>query len=48
MRDVYERASLTPGHCITGPAIIEQMDATTIVPADFRAFADPERQSTSD
>lgn len=38
--DVYERSSLTPGHCIAGPAIIEQMDTTTIVPAGFSALAD--------
>jgi N-methylhydantoinase A len=25
---------------ITGPAIVEQMDTTTVVPPDFRARAD--------
>ncbi len=39
--DVYERSSLAPGHCIEGPAIIEQMDTTTVVPAGFSALADP-------
>jgi N-methylhydantoinase A len=39
--DVYERSSLAPGHCIAGPAIIEQMDTTTVVPAGFSALADP-------
>lgn len=28
---VYERARLGPGHAITGPAIIEQLDATTVL-----------------
>ena len=39
--DVYERSSLAPGHCIEGPAIIEQMDTTTVVPAGFSVLADP-------
>ena len=28
---VYEREKLSPGHGIEGPAVIEQMDATTLV-----------------
>lgn len=28
---IYDRASLSPGHSIVGPAIIEQMDTTTLV-----------------
>jgi len=28
---VYERASLRPGHAIAGPAVIDQLDATTVV-----------------
>lgn len=32
--DVYARAKLRAGHCFTGPAIIVQEDATTIVPPD--------------
>ncbi|MGO9360335.1 MAG: hydantoinase/oxoprolinase family protein [Xanthobacteraceae bacterium] len=39
--DIYERSSLVPGQCIAGPAIIEQMDTTTVVPAGFIALADP-------
>jgi N-methylhydantoinase A len=39
--DVYERSSLAPGHRLEGPAIIEQMDTTTVVPAGFSALADP-------
>jgi N-methylhydantoinase A len=37
---VYERADFAPGMAITGPAIVEQMDTTTVVPPDFRARAD--------
>jgi N-methylhydantoinase A len=39
--DIYERSSLAPGHCVAGPAIIEQMDTTTVVPAGFNALSDP-------
>jgi N-methylhydantoinase A len=39
--DVFERSSLASGNCIAGPAIIEQMDTTTVVPAGFIALADP-------
>jgi N-methylhydantoinase A len=28
---VYDREKLGPGHMIAGPAIVEQMDATTVV-----------------
>ncbi|KAF1053495.1 MAG: Acetophenone carboxylase gamma subunit [Stenotrophomonas maltophilia] len=28
---VYDRARLQPGHCLHGPAIVEQMDSTTLV-----------------
>jgi N-methylhydantoinase A len=28
---VYDRASLAPGHSLVGPAVIEQMDTTTLV-----------------
>jgi N-methylhydantoinase A len=30
---IYERASLPPGTRIEGPAIVHQVDATTLVPA---------------
>jgi N-methylhydantoinase A len=37
---VYERASLTPGMHLTGPAIVEQLDATTpLDPADTALVA---------
>ncbi len=38
--EVYARSSLTPGFWIVGPAIIEQMDTTTVVPAGFSAVSD--------
>jgi N-methylhydantoinase A len=28
---VYDRERLNPGNCISGPAIVEQMDATTVI-----------------
>lgn len=37
---VYRRSLLMPGHTLTGPAIIEQMDSTTIVPPGFSAHID--------
>lgn len=29
---IYERDSLRPGDCVDGPAIVEQYDATTVIP----------------
>ncbi len=37
---VYERALLLPGHEITGPALIAQEDATTVVPPGWRGRVD--------
>ncbi|NKC10805.1 MAG: hydantoinase/oxoprolinase family protein [Gammaproteobacteria bacterium] len=37
---VYERACLLPGHVIEGPAVIEQLDATTVVAPGARACVD--------
>jgi N-methylhydantoinase A len=37
---VYARVDLRPGDVLEGPAIIEQMDATTVVPPRFRATVD--------
>ncbi len=37
---VYERALLLPGHEITGPALIVQEDATTVVPPNWRGRVD--------
>jgi N-methylhydantoinase B/oxoprolinase/acetone carboxylase alpha subunit len=39
--DVYDRSGLAPGHRVMGPAVIEQMDTTTIVPPGFVAAVDP-------
>lgn len=37
---VYERSGLRPGDRLRGPAIVEQMDCTTVVPPDFRFVVD--------
>lgn len=37
---IYDRTSLEPGHKITGPAIVEQMDTTTVVPPGYHATVD--------
>ena len=37
---VYERDDFAPGMSLAGPAIVEQMDTTTVVPPDFDARAD--------
>jgi len=37
---VYDRAELRPGNVIPGPAIIEQMDATTVLLPGQRATVD--------
>jgi N-methylhydantoinase A len=38
--DVYQREALVPGHRIYGPAIIEQMDSTSIIPPGWEAVTD--------
>ena len=38
---IYERARLDAGDRISGPAIIEQMDSTTVLPAGTRLVVDP-------
>jgi N-methylhydantoinase A len=38
---VYDRAGLRPGNVIAGPAIVEQMDATTIVLPGMTARVEP-------
>jgi N-methylhydantoinase A len=38
---VYDRARLAPGHRLAGPAIIEQMDATTLLLPGETAAVDP-------
>jgi N-methylhydantoinase A len=39
-RPVYERATLGAGDAFEGPAIVQQLDATTFVPAGWRARMD--------
>ena len=38
---LYDRELMGPGHCVAGPAIIEQMDATTLLLPGQRASVDP-------
>ncbi|WP_347547267.1 hydantoinase/oxoprolinase family protein [Roseomonas sp. CAU 1739] len=38
---VYDRTRLLAGNVIAGPAVIEQMDTTTLLPPDARATVDP-------
>jgi N-methylhydantoinase A len=38
---VFDRAGLGPGHSIAGPAIVEQMDATTLILPGQNATVDP-------
>ena len=37
---LYERDKLGPGAVLTGPAIVEQFDATTAIPPGWRATVD--------
>jgi N-methylhydantoinase A len=37
---VYDRVTLRPGDAFRGPAIVEQMDCTTVVPTDFGVRVD--------
>ena len=38
---IFDRAHLAPGDVIEGPAIIEQLDSTTLVPPGINAEVDP-------
>lgn len=38
---VYQRASIKPGDSIDGPAIVTQLDCTTVIDSGWRATADP-------
>ena len=38
---VYNRERLAPGQRLTGPAVVEQLDATVLVPPGFSARSDP-------
>lgn len=37
---LYDRALLKPGNVVAGPAIIDQMDTTTVVPMGMKATVD--------
>ena len=37
---IYDRARLSAGHIVAGPAIIEEVDSTTLVHAGYRAAVD--------
>ena len=37
---VYDRARFAPGHAIAGPAIVEQLDATTVLRPQQRLLVD--------
>ncbi len=37
----YDRDKLVPGHVVPGPAIVEQMDTTTVIPPGLSATVDP-------
>ena len=37
---ILRRTSLSPGHTLEGPAIIEQLDSTTVLPPGFHAAVD--------
>ena len=37
---VYDRSDIRPGMRVKGPAIIEQMDSTTVIPPEWTAYAD--------
>ncbi len=45
---VYDRAQLAPGHEIQGPAIVEQLDSTTVVYPGQRAIVDGYRNLVID
>ena len=40
---LYERDPLDPGAALVGPAIVEQFDATTVIPAGWRGRVDHRR-----
>ena len=40
MAPIYDRAKLCAGNVVDGPAIITEMDSTTLIPADCQATID--------
>ena len=41
--EVYNREALEPGHKISGPAIVEQLDTTTVIHPEQEAAVDDYR-----
>ena len=37
---VYQREALKPGQKVQGPCILEQMDTTIVVPAEWTIYVD--------
>lgn len=40
MTDIYDRRDFKPGCAVLGPAVVEQMDSTCVIPPDWRARSD--------
>ncbi|PHX61166.1 MAG: hydantoinase [Actinobacteria bacterium] len=40
LTDIYSRSSLVSGMTVSGPAVIEQLDATVLIPPGYEAFVD--------
>jgi N-methylhydantoinase A len=40
---IYDRAALAPGATLAGPAIVEEVDCTIVVPPGMTATVDPDR-----
>jgi N-methylhydantoinase A len=40
MSRIYQRSQLTVGIRVSGPAIVEQLDSTTVIPRGYRAHVD--------
>ena len=40
---VYDRAKLEPGHIVFGPAVITEMDSTSVVFPGYQADVDSKR-----
>ncbi|MEZ4624579.1 MAG: hypothetical protein R2843_07265 [Thermomicrobiales bacterium] len=37
---IFDRAQLAPGHTFSGPAIVNELSATTVIPPEFDALVD--------
>jgi N-methylhydantoinase A len=38
--NIYSRSSLSAGMVVTGPAVLEQLDTTVLIPPGFKAQVD--------